>query len=243
MPSSDYITLGGGKLYIDKFDENGKPTGKFEYFGLTTGISISTDIEKLEHTNTEGKMQAIDKTIIKKQSASMSWTSDEISPEMLSRAFLGEINKITGESTLSFTNAKAGDFFDLNTYGGTVTVNSGGTALEKDKDYKIDEKSGMLEVLLDKNIKNGTLEVQITGGAEKQSIGAFKNAKLEARLLFIGDVACGNAMKVLFHKCNISQDGEFALKGDEWLSIGFKADILKDETRKNGDQFFSITAI
>ena len=87
--SSDYVTLGGGKLYIDVYKE-GKPTGRFEYFGLSSEVSIKTELEKLEHTNTEGATQAIDKTIVKSQSASMSFKSDEISIKNLARAYFCE---------------------------------------------------------------------------------------------------------------------------------------------------------
>jgi len=58
-----------------------------------------------------------------------------------------------------------------------------------------------------------------------------------------GGAATGSAMKATFYKCSLRADGDFALKGDDWLSISFSVDILKDETRAAGNQFFEICAL
>ena len=236
MTTSDYVTLGGGRMYIDVY-KDGKPTGKWQYFGLTTAPSLSTAMETLEHINTEGPTQAVDKTIVKKQSATLSWTSDEISVNMLARAFYGEVaTQTVADKTITLSGAMIGDLVDTGATGGSVSIDG----LVADEDYKYNEKTGLVEFLTEQSAE---LEISISGGKANVSVSAFKNAKLEAAIMFMGDSATGTAMKFEAYKCSIRQDGEFNLKGDDWLSIGFTADILKDESRPQGDQFFKFTEL
>lgn len=241
---SDFVTLGGGKMYIDPF-VNGKPSGKWQYFGLTTSPSVSIDMETMEHINTEGPTQAVDKTIVKKQSGTMSWSSDQIDMQMLSRAFFGEVTALSGDKTITAENVAVGDFIDVGAIGGSVSITSDSVDLEADTDYKYDTKTGMIEIIDDSNISGGAIEVSVSGADNAEAVEAFKNTKLEAALMFVGDTATGTAIKVEFFKCSIRQDGEFALKGDDWLNIGFVCDILKDETKdaNAGSQFFKITKL
>ena len=236
MTTSDYVTLGGGRMYIDVY-KDGKPTCKWQYFGLTTAPSLSTDMETLEHINTEGPTQAVDKTIVKKQSATLSWTSDEISVNMLARAFYGEVaTQTAADKTITLSGAMIGDLVDTGATGASVSIDG----LVADEDYKYNEKTGLIEFLTEQSAE---LEISVSGGKANVSVSAFKNAKLEAAIMFMGDSATGTAMKFEAYKCSIRQDGEFSLKGDEWLSIGFTADILKDESRPAGDQFFKFTEL
>lgn len=234
--STDFVTLAGGKMYIDPY-KDGKPSGKWQYFGLTTAPQVSIEIETLEHINTEGPTQAVDKTIVQKQSGFISWTSDEMSPAMLSRAFYGEVIELDTTKTLSFTDLKAGDFINLDTTGGDLDAG----ALVEDEDYKFDAKRGMVEILKD----TPEAEFSVSGANVAQAVEAFRKTKLEAALMFVGESATGSAIKTEFFKCSIRQDGEFALKSDEWMSIGFSADILKDETKDPnlGSQFFKLTLL
>ena len=114
------------------------------------------------------------------------------------------------------------------------------TGATEDEDYKYNPKSGLIEILAD---SLSDIEVSISGGDKSQAVEAFKNTKLEASLMFVGESATGAQIKVEFFKCSIRQDGEFALKGDDWLNIGFTCDILKDESKdpQTGSQFFRIS--
>ena len=236
MISSDYVTLGGGKFYIDVY-KDGKPSGKFEYFGLTTAPTISTDVETLEHINTEGATQAVDKTIVKKQSATLNFTSDEISMQMLSRAFYGEVGQSETSISKSISGGVSkGDIVDLGVFGGSCEIDG----LNENEDFTYNAKGGFVEFLKD---ISDDIEISVSGGASNDFVSAFKTSKLEASLMFIGESATGSRIKADFYKCSIRQNGEFALKGDDWLSVSFTADVLKDESRSVGDQFFKITLL
>lgn len=228
------ITFGGGKLYI-------KPKGEeaFKYFGTTDSMSISTEVEKKEHMNTESAIPSIDAEVITKQSASLSWSSADMSIEMMSFAFRGEVSTTTPPTTLK-QNIKAPCIIDTHAYGGEVDVKLGSSALKKD-DYKFDARTGLLEIL--KITTPGELVVTITGAKEAKRFDAFKSAKTEASLMFISDAAIGNAFKYEFYKVNISQDGEMALKGDDFMSVSFSANVLKDESKPEGEQFYKITEL
>ena len=237
MPSnpSEFVTLAGGKMYIDRYID-GKPSGKWQYFGLTTSPSVSIDMETLEHINTEGPTHSVDKTIVKKQNGTMSWSSDQIDLEMLARAFYGEVvTQTANDKVITIDGAMIGDLVDTGATGASVDI----AGLIVDEDYKYNKKTGLVEFLTE---QSGKLEISVSGGAIPPSVEAFKNTKLEAALMFVGESATGTQLKVTFYKCSIRQDGEFSLKGDDWLNIGFSADILKDETKDptKGSQFFKI---
>lgn len=238
--SSNDITLGGGKLYIDIL-ENDKPTGRLVYFGLTTGISVSTELDKLEHTNTEGPVQAIDKVVVRKQTATISFSSDDINAKNLARAFLGDVAETLEAKAIEIkSGATVGSVYDTGAYFATITVASNNVSLAEGKDYTYDKKSGLVEIIDSTNISEGTLTITPEGGVNNEMVEALKHGKLEAQLLFVGNTATGTSCKAIFNKVSLMQDGEFALKGEEWLSLGFRGDILKDESKPAGQQFFVI---
>lgn len=83
------VTLSGGNLYI-------KPEGasNFRYFGSTDSMSVSTESEKKEHLSTEDTIPVTDAEVVTKQSAKISWSSADMSAQMMAFAFRGEVDEI-----------------------------------------------------------------------------------------------------------------------------------------------------
>lgn len=237
--SSDFITIGGGKLYIQKYDASGN-LEPLRYFGLTSNISLKTDVEFLEHENTEGAIKTTDKKIVKKQSVAIDFSTDEISPDMLALAFLGEKHVNTAITSAEYSVDVAGAIIDTGAVLANLVLKSGSKTLEVGVDYTFSPRSGLLEILKLDNVTSNKVTATFTNAKTTTDIYALKGTTLEAKLIFIGDVASGKAYKYTFHKVSLAQSGEFSLKGDDWFNIAFSGEVLKDEKQKSGSQFFNI---
>nr|DAD64862.1 MAG TPA: hypothetical protein [Caudoviricetes sp.] len=230
------VTLSGGKLYI-------KPQGasNFRYFGSTDSMSVSTESEKKEHLSTEDAIPVTDAEVVTKQSAKISWSSADMSAQMMAFAFRGEVDEIEGAKTLDIT-LKDDDSYPLiiptSGYGASKVVE---TALKEGEDFNFDSRSGNIEII--KKPANLTLKFTFTGAKKSLSFNAFKSAKTIASLMFISNAASGKSFKYEFFRVNIAQEGDFALKGEEFMQVSFSGSVLKDNSRPNGEQFFKVTQL
>lgn len=240
--SSDFITLGGGKLYMQRI-KDGALTGDMEYFGLTDEISLKTDKEEIEHENTEGAVKTVDKKVVKKQTATLSFTTSEISPDMLALAFWGEKGEINAVTTGSYENVVVNAPIETGAYGGNITLKSGTKTLVLGTDFTFTPKDGVLTIIDGTNVTANKVTATFTNTKKRAKVEAFVNTAIEAKLVFISDANVGKSFKYTFHKTSISQSGEFVLKGDDWLTLNFEGEVLKDDSQTSGSQFFSIEEI
>lgn len=241
--SSDFITLGGGKLYIQRYDKNGGLVGNMEYFGLTKDVTLTTDKETLEHENTEKATKTIDKKITTKQTATLSFTSDEISPDMLALAFWGEVGEIEAVTSGEYEDIAVGTAIDTGAFGATVALKSGSKTLTLGTDFTFEPKTGILTIIDDTNITSKKVSATFTNTKKHTSVEAFVNTTVEARLVFVSDANVGKSYRYTFWKTSISQSGDFGLKTDDWASLSFEADVLKDDKQLTGSEFFSIVEL
>ena len=117
MEDQNY-TLGRGKLYIGTRDRaTGKPTGQEFYFGNVPEISVTTDTEKLEHFKSTGGLKIKDRSVLLTVARTLSFTTDNISPESMAIVFLGESKKFTQTQTSDavdvFKNVTRGRYYQL----------------------------------------------------------------------------------------------------------------------------------
>ena len=114
MAQSKYYNTGGGSLKFTPIVDG--VLGTEEDFGQTENISFSTEVETLTHDNTETCTTYEDMNILKKVTGKINIETLEISPAMLTRAFLGTndttaviADAIAGTADLGFVTATAFD--------------------------------------------------------------------------------------------------------------------------------------
>lgn len=166
----------------------------------------------------------------------------------------------SASGTLSIARTNATDYVDDETLTGdgtgAATVNSltGGviytttpTVLVQDSadtvtyvegtDYTIDvtlsdEKIGRIKFLAGGTVvEDETVHVTYAYAALTYSlIKAFANTQVEGKLRFVSDNPAGNQQELEVWRVSLTPAGDTAMIGDDWSTLGFVGEILKDET-------------
>jgi hypothetical protein len=174
-----------------------------------------------------------------------------------------------GTLTIGRTNATAfvNDEAITGSVAGAATVNSstGGTIgtgdpviLVQDStdtttyvagtDYEIltslkDDVIGRIKVLSDGSITEGeTLHVSYGYSAlTYHTIRAFVNTQITGRLRFVSDNPAGKQQELEVWSVSLTPSGDTAMIGDDWSTLGFSGEILKDEAGHPNSPYMDFT--
>ena len=236
MANTESYTLGGGKLYIRRYADDGVTLGDMFDFGVTDNVTMNTKVDYVEHKNTESKEERIDLKLVKDRQVTLKFNTSEITPDMLALALLGEQNtkaqtagNVTGEE---HTSGAVNSYFALgkvNVDVTKVTYNDGTNDVElvEGKDYIVKSEEGLIQTLTDV-ASNTTLKVDYSWTDAKINIvEAVKKAKVLAQLIFINDPQNGVKAKYTFYKVQLQSDGDITLKStDKFMEISFTGECL-----------------
>jgi len=246
MAQSKYYNTGGGVLYFSPIVDG--VVGTEEDFGGTENVAFSSEIETIEHDNTEGSVIVEDLSILKKISGKLAIETVEISPEMLTKAFLGTnlttsiaVNAITTTPALGFVTATALDEayaigvrnLDVSTI--VVKDDADTATYVLDTDYTLTTTGDTTYITFPTS--GGTITasdvLHITADNVAYNdikIEAFMQSKIEGQLRFVSNPANGIAYTYTFHKVSLLASGDFGLKSPEELAkLSFEGKMLASE--------------
>ena len=230
--STDFINTGGGKLFIEPFIDN-VLSGVRTYFGITENVNLTTEIEFLEHMNTETAISKTDKKVTKSIGATVTFGTAEISIPMLARAYAGLTKALSQTAqtaqAVAIADVVIGGTYDIGFY--SITSISD-TVFVEGTDFSYDAGAGMVTILEGGTITDGSsLSLTIDADAFEGSLTAgLMASQLEARLTFISDPLAGKRFKYTFKKVAISASGDLSLKGEDFMVLNFEGSALSDET-------------
>ncbi len=95
-----------------------------------------------------------------------------------------------------------------------------------------DDSIGRIKFLSGGTVVEGE-EVHITygyGATTYYEIQAFKNTQVEGRLRFVSDNPAGGDQELEIWSTSLAPSGDTAMIGDDWSTLGFTGEILKDES-------------
>lgn len=261
-PNTDNYTLGKGIVYFNRKTAAGIYTGERD-LGNAPAFSFNIALEKLEHFSSRGGLKAKDKDIISQITPGCSFTLDEISAENLALLTLAEIEEITqaGE-TITFEEGVANlgmrTVLDQRSISavtvhdddaGSVTYELGAegvgnyqivAASSDDKIGRIyinKDQSGATVAMTDKQ----AIFVSYTSGAVTYTkIKAFAETQVEGMLRFVSDNPAGNQQELEIWRCSLTPSGDTAMIGDDWSTLGFTGEILKDEVGHADSPYMNI---
>ncbi len=254
-PNTDNYTLGKGVVYFDRYDfDISEYTGERD-MGNAPEFSFNIALEKLEHFSSRGGLKAKDKEIISQITPGVTFVLDEINKDnlgLLSLAEIVEVAQAGGSITDETHTAHAGKRIVLSERGiSAVSITgTGGTPTYVQgvgQDYVIDtslkdDVIGRILVLADGDITEGdVLEVSYTSAAvDYTEIRAFKETIVEGMLRFVSDNPAGTQQELEIWRCSLTPTGDTALIGDDWSTLGFTGEILKDETGHPDSPYMNI---
>lgn len=71
-------------------------------------------------------------------------------------------------------------------------------------------------------------------------ISAFANTQVVGKLRFVSDNPAGNQQELQVWSVSLTPSGDTAMIGDDWSTLGFVGEILKDETNHPLDPYMNI---
>ncbi len=248
----DYV-LGRGKLYFDRFaDVSTKvATGNERYFGNTTELNFSLSSEKLDHFSSESGVKVKDDSVTLQTDSTGNFICDNIDPDNLALYFLGDAETLTvagaaGVVDAGIESVKLGQYHQLGRTTGSpsgarkistlVVKNDPGGAnvtVVASGNYTLDADMARVYIHPDAaDIDEGDeLGFTFTQVAHTRERVISKSESIAGALRFIADNPKGSNRDYFMPYVEISPDGDFALKGDDWQNLGFSLEILKlDDT-------------
>ncbi len=241
---SKYYSTGGGELFFTPISDGAY--GTETAFGQTENVAFSAEVETLIHNNTENSVMVEDLSLLKKITGKISLDTVEISPEMLTKAYLGENNTsgVTADGTLNDIASVVMDTeYELELKHLTLTSVTADTAgaLTLDDDYSIRVENNVTYITFITGgsaglVADETITFVSTNLAYNDiSIEGFLNSKLEGKLRFVSAPANGVAYMYTFYRVSLLASGDFNLKSAEELSkLSFEGTMLASEIDGDG---------
>lgn len=97
-PNTENYTLGKGVIFFNRRNEDGSYAGERD-LGNATELTVSIEVEKLDHYSSRGGLRAKDKSVIAEIAPTLSFTLDEFDPENVALLFMGTTNEVSQSSS------------------------------------------------------------------------------------------------------------------------------------------------
>ena len=248
MPQVDDLTRGSGRLYFDQFINGTTTKQGRRYLGHTPSFSNSVESETLEHINKDNGVGETDKTATLSTSRSGGFVTDNISPENVAMFFLGSAATIVQSNTPVVDEAitvKQGLYYQLGeNVGDGMGVRNVASVVVQDvtdtttyvdgTDYVLDAVMGTLYIMTTAEGGNiaddAVLHVDYTPATETRDLIVSGASSVKGELFFESTNPDGSKRDFLYPSVELSPDGDYELKSDEWQQIGFSVAINKLNT-------------
>lgn len=224
----DLLLLGAGKLFFDRFDADGLPTGE-RFLGDCTGVEVTTSDELRERYSSSRATRPLMKSVPVRRTVEVAITFGEFDKENVALVLMGAnetlaIAASTGESVGPITVYKDRSY-DLG-FRNVSNVAISGSVL--DTDFNVDGPTGRVYIIPAGNIDDAA-SITITfdqDGDTSPVVHGGANSLVEGRLIFRGDPTSGPTWDADFYKVTMTPDGPLALIGDDFLEGKVKAKVL-----------------
>lgn len=239
------FTLGRGELHFGKFRSGSQTPGGERYLGNSPELAFTAEQETLDHFNSDRGIRKKDASVVVEIGYNGNFILDDIMKENLAMFFLGEALEVTdsgGDITgENLGVVKAGLGYQLGTSASTpagvrqvssVVVNygDGDTEAVEGTDYTVDLKLARITVLEGSALDGVEATVDYTVEESTRLQVISKSDTIEGSLRFIAYNARGENIDYFMPWVQLTPNGDFALKGDEWQQLPFNLEVLQ----KNG---------
>lgn len=236
-------TYGSGEVSFARFLTDTQTPGAFRYLGNTPEFNLTAEQETLDHMDADHGIKFRDDSITTSSNLEGSIVTDNINQENVALYFTGTTGIVTQASaTGEITNIAAIQF---GTYilGQTAAKPTGvrhiASVVVTDGlvtpvtyvagvDYVVDAISGTVTFIEGGTIEEGDpAKITYNVGASTRTQVISGNDTIEGALRFKSFNPKGPKTDYLMPYVRLTPDGDFALKGDDWLTIPFNLDVLR----------------
>jgi len=247
------LTLGKGILYFAKKDPSTGLYDGFRDLGNAPEVSANITPDKLAHYNSRGGLKVKDLEIVKELALKFSFSLDEPNAENLAMTFMADSVVVTQQSataqTLVIDPVTKGRYYNTGKKNITVTsvalTDTPATVYTVTTDYVVDSKYGRVFIPYTSTIA-AAADITVTYNVAASTYTQLKSlnqTKVEGELHFISNNPAGENYEMRIWRANLIPTGNLALIGDDWQSISFEAEVLKDELRHADSPYMDINTL
>lgn len=239
--TNEYV-LPKGRIYFDRFDDNGNPTGE-RYVGNTPGFTVSIDTQNLEHFSSESGIKEKDLDIVTQITRNSQVTVDDISDDNLALFFTGDLTSIVQSATPivdeAINNVQQGRWYQLGETSGnpagirdvsavTITDDVPNPAFTEGagNDYLLDAELGRIYIIPGGNIANDTnLLCDYTPAAKTVTQMATATKQIKGKLRYVADNPQGKNRDLLAPSVTLKPTGDFSMKSEDDALTSMQFDV------------------
>lgn len=243
--SKNYI-LGSGEVFVAHLDPTTKlPIEGERYLGNTSAFGINVQSQMLDHYDADHGVRTLDQTALVQVTRNGTMTTDQIDPNTVADFFMGSVSTITTTSATAQVESFASIVQDRWYQLGTTTTNPSGlrkvanaslkvgaVSLVAGTDYEIDLTLARFRILPGSTAAAAGATVDATydvSASTREQIISGSSA-IYVALRFVATNSIGIKRDYFMPYCQISPNGEYQLKGEQWQQMQFNLAVLQRDT-------------
>lgn len=249
MPDTNNYVLGKGELYFAPFATGTQVPAGERYLGNTPELALTIETQDLDHFSSDRGIREKDDSVVLEVTRRGNFTCDNIDPKNLAVFFFGAASKLA-QSAGTFTdepipNVVLGSYYQLGVSdinptgvrkldnqatGPTVHIllKKGATTFVEGDDYEIDMDLARVQILEDGDIEEGDdLTVTYKTLAATRDHVISGSAAIEGTLRLVARNPKGANYDYFLPWAKLTPNGDFALKGEDWMTIPFNIEALR----------------
>lgn len=247
LPATRNIVLGSGRVFFDKFDTNGDPTGE-RYVAETPGFAFTVNQESVEILSDDGPVAESLVNVTKQVTREFSLTTKNITDESLALFLIGEVasqsttaGAVTGTAINGGNGVKQGHWYQLGVSANQptgvraitgVAIKEGVTTHVAGTDYVLDADLGRIYIVPGGGIADDdviTADYTKTAVAWSEVTSSDLGAATGA-LRYVADNTAGENRDIYIPNCVMAPTGEAAFKSrDAAQTLGFTVKVQKPD--------------
>lgn len=243
----DYI-LGRGTVYVSTLAASLPDGSGWRDLGNCPEFTMSLESEKLEHQSSRSGLQVVDKEVTLSQKMSIAFQLDEFNDENMALFTQGETASHTNVSIAGFTirdittSIVEGRWYDIVNDAGerAYDIVTGDLAIANDTptpavegtDYTLDSKMGRVfvipgsAVLAAADTMTATLTAEALAAPVEEVRGLTQgNVQLAVKFIAENPASSNKQREYQFHTVTLSPEGDVALIGNEFATMGFSGAV------------------
>ena len=234
--NGNLVLLGRGKIYFDRFDASGNPTGEL-FLGNCPSFEITPTPEEIKLYSSASKAADQIASDVIRTSLALAINGSEFSKDNLAMALFGG----TGTLAQTGTSVTAEDItailtdrwykLEFRDVTSVVVTGTGGTpTYVLTDDYLVDATSGRIYIVDGGSIVADTpLEVDYDYATiALDTVLGMTETSIKGSLRFIGDPARGPTYEIEVWRASVRADGALGFISDEYASWTLAGDIESD---------------
>lgn len=233
------LLLGRGKLYFDRFDSSGAPTG-LRFLGDCDKLELTPSVQTKDRFSSSKKAATKLANVVVSQTHTLSIQMLEYDPENVALAFLGDASAlsqttstVTAEALTPAGGVKLGRIYQTAKRNiSAVSVKKGATTGVEGTDFEIEDAGlGLIRILPTSAafVDSDALTVDYSAGTVTATqVAAGLEAGIDGKLVFVGDPANGPIYDVQFWHVRFTPSGALALITDDFGAIPLTGEVLDD---------------